>query len=58
MNTPALRSLRLRRINFFLCKDSYGNRRFDGVNDKLSVKNYVSKNLTFPKKSHQRAKTS
>ena len=31
---------------------------FDEVNDKLSVKNCVSKNLTFPKKSHQRAKTS
>ena len=26
-------------------------------NDKLRVKNCVSKNLTFPKKSHQRAKT-
>ncbi len=37
---------------------SFGNRRFDEVNDKLDVKICVSKNLTFPQKSHQRAKTS
>ena len=50
--------VKIKNTKSFQYLDSYGNRRFDGVNDKLSVKNCVSKNLTFPKKSHQRAKTS